>query len=281
MRSMLRTTRHLLTRFAALAVLLVGGTAVAQVFPDIAIQKNAAQYRITVGELPDHYFHFQRSTDLRQFSTLEAALGAPAATFDYLPAVGETRGFFRAQAISVWSPSDVDQDGMDDLWELINGLAPVDAADAAAPSTLHPGMTNLEAYRFRFGLTRVTEFYSDETSVFNDTFALSTEVSVYRFPNTTGVSVEALSAETSVFNFPAATGPAVQVVSAEVSLFNAGVFTAPMAALSAEFSVFNSAVFSGPTVQALSPEVSVFNSFAITPALQALSVEVSVLKSQP
>lgn len=232
------------------------------VFPYIDIQKAGPEYQITVGELPLHYFHFQHSTDLRQFSTIGASLGTPAPTFGYLPGIGETRGFFRAEAVSAWSPADVDQDGMDDLWELLNGLDPLDPADAGQPSTPHPGMTNLEAYRFRFGLTRVTEFYSVETSVFNSTFAISEEVSVYSFPNSTGFSMEALSAETSVFNFPAASGPVVEAVSVEVS-------------------VFNTAVFTGPNLQAVSPEVSIFNSFVVTPALQAVSLEVSVLKSLP
>ncbi len=276
-----RSICQVLSRLWTVAMLLVGGTAAAQVFPHSAIQKTGARYQITVGALPDHYFHFQHSTDLRQFSTIDAALGAPAATFDYLPAVGEMRGFFRAEAISVWSPSDVDQDGMDDLWELLNGLAPVDPADAGEPSPLQPGLTNLEAYRLRFGLTRVTEFYSVETSVFNNTFAISDEVSVYRFPHTTGFTVEALSAETSVFNFPPVTGASVAAVSAEVSLFNTAPVTGPaVQAISPEVSVFNSFALT-PTLQAVSPEVSVFNSFVVTPALQAVSPEVSVLKSLP
>jgi len=234
----------------------------AHLFPGIEIHKAGEEYQITVGELPQHYFHFQHSTDLRQFFIIGAGLGTPAPSFSYLPGIGETRGFFRAEAISAWSPSDVDHDGMDDLWELLNGLDPLNPADAGEPSTLQPGMSNLEAYRFRFGLTRVSEFFSAETSVFNSTFAISSETSVYNFPNATGFSVETLSAETSVFNFSAATGASVEAVSAEVSLFNTTAFT-------------------GPSVQAISPEVSVFNSFVPSPVLQAVSLEVSVLKSLP
>lgn len=190
------------------------------VFPDIDIQKVDPEYQITVGELsPLHYFHFQHSTDLRQFSVIDMALGTPEATFGYVPGVGETRGFFRAEAISAWSPADVDLDGMDDLWELRSGLDPLDPADAGQPSTPHPGMTNLEAYRFTFGLTRVTEFYSVETSVFNSTFAISEEVSVFNTPPNAGPAMAAISTEVSVFN-GFSIQPAAHALSIEVSVLN-------------------------------------------------------------
>ncbi|MEZ5386191.1 MAG: hypothetical protein R3F13_11815 [Prosthecobacter sp.] len=237
-----RLVHHPLLRLLTAAFLLAAPADAAFLFPWIDIQKTGEAYQITVGELPLHYFHIQHSTDLRQFSTIGAGLGEPAPTFGYVPGVGETRGFFRAQAISSFSPSDLDNDGIDDLWELLNGLDPLNPADAGLPSAAIPGMTHLEAYRFTFGLTRVTEFYSVETSVFNSTFAIS--------------------AETSVYNFPVFTGPSLEAISAEVSLFN----TPPD---------------SGPIGEALSSEVSVFNSFVATPALQAVSLEVSVLKSLP
>ena len=201
-------------------MLTFGGWAnAAHLFPHIDIQKAGEQYQITVGELPLHYFHFQHSTDLQQFSTIGAGLGTPGPTFGYSPDSGETRGFFRAEAVSAWSPSDVDLDGMDDLWELLNGLDPRDPADADQPSTLHPGMTNLEAYRFSFGLTRVTEFYSVETSVFNSTFAISEEVSVFNTPQDPAPGIAAISDEVSVFN-GFSMQPAAHVLSIEIFVLN-------------------------------------------------------------
>jgi hypothetical protein len=215
----LESLRRLWLRLLILTLSFGGRADAAHLFPEIAIHKSGEEYQITVGELPLHYFHFQHSTDLRQFSTIGASLGTPAPTFGYLPGIGETRGFFRAEAVSAWSPADVDQDGMDDLWELLNGLDPLDPADGGQPSTPHPGMTNLEAYRFRFGLTRVTEFYSVETSVFNSTFAISEEVSVFNTPPNAGPAIAAISTEVSVFN-GFSIQPAAHALSIEVSVLN-------------------------------------------------------------
>jgi len=215
----LESLRRPWLRLLILTLSFGGRADASHLFPEIAIHKSGEEYQITVGELPLHYFHFQHSTDLRQFSTIGASLGTPAPTFGYLPEVGETRGFFRAEAVSAWSPADVDLDGMDDLWELLNGLDPLDPADAGHPSTPHPGMTNLEAYRFRFGLTRVTEFYSVETSVFNSTFAISTEVTVFNTPPNAGPAIAAISTEVSVFN-GFSIQPATHALSIEVSVLN-------------------------------------------------------------
>ena len=232
---------HLVPKPLGIAIALLIGIAgvEAQPFPETIFQKVGDEFRLTVGELPFHYFGFQHSTNLRNFSTLDMALGQPAPTFGYLPGPGETRGFFRAEALDGWSPGDADRDGMDDMWELINDLDPLDAVDAHFLSTMHPGMTNLECYRFRFGLEPVTQFISAETSVFNSTFAISSETSVYNFPNTTGFSVEALSAEVSLFNTPPDTGPSIEVISVETSVFNAFSVQPPPYVLSHEVSVLN------------------------------------------
>ncbi len=55
----------------------------------------------------------------------------------------------------------------------------------------NPAQSDLAYYRKRFGLVRVTEYLSAETSVYNSPFALSSEVSVYRFSHATGL-VQAL-----------------------------------------------------------------------------------------
>ncbi len=232
----------LVPKLLAIAVSAMFGIegAAAQGFPETVFQKVGDEYRLTVGELPFHYFGFQHSTDLIGFSTIDMALGSPAPTFGYLPDPSETRGFFRAEALDGWSPGDADRDGMDDLWELLNDLDPLNPADADLPSIMHPGMTNLECYRFRFGLEPVTQFISAETTVYNSTFAISSETSVYNFPNLTGFSVESLSAEVSVFNTPPDTGPSIGVISAETSVFNTFSIQPPPHVLSHEVSVLNS-----------------------------------------
>lgn len=281
-------------------LLTITGTALD--FPDTQFHKVGDEYRLTVGEYPLHYFNFRYGTDLERWNTVGMGLSSPVPTFGYTPPPDTPRGFFIAEAIDYWSPGDADYDGMDDLWELLNNLNPLDPSDANLPSIIHPGMTNLECYRFRFGLTRIAEYYSVETTVFNHPFAISVETSVYNFPNFTGASIEAISAEASVYNFPSVTGASVEAISAEVSLFNSPAFTGPsleaisdevslfntalftgpsIEAISDEVSLFNTALFTGPGVEAISPEVSVFNFFAVTPSLEAISVELSVLKTTP
>ncbi len=286
----------------ALVISLIAMKGRALDFPSTHFEKIGDEYRLTVGAYPLHYFNFRHSMDLRRFSTIGIALGTPSPIFSFTPPPDALRGFFVAEAIDGWSPGDADSDGLDDLWELNHGLNPLDAADAGLPSPLQVGMTHLDYYRSYFGLTRITEYYSAETSVINRPFAISAEISLYNFPNFTGASIEALSSETSVYNFPVTTGASIEALSAElsifntpaftgagiqalseeISLFNAPVFAGPsVEAISAEVTIFNTPPFVGPSIEAVSPEVSVFNSFVITPTLQAVSIEVSVLKTTP
>lgn len=236
--------------------------AVAQDFPHTSFHKIGDGYQMSVGQLPSYYLQFQHSEDLRSFITVDMALGTPGPTFSYTPAPGTQRGFFRAKAVDEWSPGDADNDGIDDLYELKHGLNPLNVADAAFPSLESPGMTNLERYRSVYGLTRVTEYYSAETSVFNNMFGISTEVSVFNFTNATGASVETISAEVSLYNFPRPSGFSVEAFSAEVSLYNTPAFT-------------------GPSQEAVSAEVSIFNSYTAALPTQAVSQEISVLNTLP
>lgn len=269
----------------------------AQGFPFVFFDKAGEAYRVSVGPSPLHYYRLQHSQDLHQFSMLGMAQGMPGPVFSHTPLPGTLKGFYRVQAIEGWAPEDTDLDGMDDLWELQNGLNPLDAADAAHLSVPNPAQSNLTYYRERFGLAPVTEYLSTETSVYNSPFAISSEISVYHFPNLTGASLEAVSNELSVYRFTNATGASLEAVSAEVSVFKTipvaatpeaisaevSVFnTAPLVtmpeAISVEVSVFNTAPFAA-TPQALSNEVSVFNSYAPPATTLAISPEVSVLKN--
>lgn len=280
--------RHL-SRIAVLFAALAGGAAADETsFPasfdpfPYSFGRVGGEYRLGAGTGYTYYYiAFERTADLRQpFATVALALGSPAPLFGYTPGPGEPQGFFHLAAIDVFSPRDTDGDGIDDLWELHNGLDPVNPADALQPSTIAPGMTNLEYYRNHFGISRVTGFYSGEVSFYNHPFAISTEVSVFNFPNTTGASKQAISTEVSVFNVPPASATFQQAISTEVSVFNVPQFTGSSAeAISREVSVFNVPPFAGHSVESISKELSVFN---FPPpsgrSLEAISREVSVLK---
>jgi len=254
------------------------GPVICQAFPFVFFDKAGEEYRLTVGPSPLHYYRLQHSDDLRQFSMLGMAQGMPGPVFAHTPPPGTLKGFYRVQAIEGWAPEDTDLDGMDDLWELQNGLNPLDAADAAHPSAPNPAQSNLTYYRERFGLARVTEYLSAETSVYNSPFAISPEISVYQFPNLTGASLEAVSAEVSVYRFTNATGASIEAVSAEVSIFNTPPLAITLGAISSELSVFNTPPLT-IIPEAISAEVSVFNTSPVTVMPEANSPEVSVFNS--
>jgi hypothetical protein len=270
----------LMTALKRLFLFLLSGTLTvqAQAFPFVFFDKAGESYRLTVGPSPLHYYRLQHSDDLYGYSMLGMAQGMPGPVFMHTPPPGTLKGFYRVQAIEGWAPEDTDLDGMDDLWELQNGLNPLDAADAAAPSVPNPPQSNLAYYRERFGLTRVTEYLSAETSVYNSPFAISAETSVYNFPNLTGASLEAVSSEVSVYRFTNVTGASLEAISAEVSVFNTPPLASAPEAISAEVSVFNTPpLFVTP--EAISNEVSVFNAYTPPATTLAISPEVSVLKN--
>ena len=277
------TPRHVVALLIFCAVLGVASRADDSSFPisniPFSFTRVGAEYRLSIGAYTYYYFAFDQTTDLLQpWTTRHMALGSPAATFGYTPGSGETRGFFRTAAIDVWSPRDTDRDGIDDLWELRNGLDPTNPADALFPNANNPGMTNLEYYRSHFGIERVTSFYSQEVSFYNHPFAISSEISVFNFPNITGASREAISPEVSIFNIPFPTGAAMEAISLEVSIFNVPFPTgAAKEAISLEVSVFNVPLATGPAMEAISPEVSVFNvPLATGAAKEAISPEITV-----
>jgi hypothetical protein len=241
-----------------------------------------SEYRLSLSAYDRYYFGFLHTGDLQQpFQAIKMALGTPAPIFGYTPATGEFRGFFRAEALDLFGPNDTDGDGIDDVWELKNGLDPLNPADALLPNAIDPSKTNLEYYREHFGLTRVTGFYSREVSIDNHPFAISDELSVFNFPLVTGISVEAITKEVSVYNFPSFTGASVEALSKEVSIFNVPAFTgASVEAMSKEVSIFNTPAPTVPSVEAISKEVTAFNSPAPTgPSVEAISDEVSVFNS--
>jgi hypothetical protein len=159
-------------------------------FP-VTFTKNGDSFRLTLQQNSAVYFGVHHTADLLQpFTTIAMALGTPGPVFEYTPDPGETRGFFRLEGIPMYAPADSDFDGMDDVWELQHPtyLDPLDSADgfALSPEPDAAGMTNLEYYRYRFGLgTNKPQCYSREVSLFNHgapiyaVEAISREVSVF------------------------------------------------------------------------------------------------------
>jgi hypothetical protein len=270
-----RLARCRLPLICGAALFALAGTGRAD-FP-YTFTRVGGEYRLQLAPNATHYFGFQYTPGLDQpYTTEQFALGTPGPLFGYTPASGETRAFFRAEAIDVWSPGDFDGDGIDDLWELQHGLNPMNAADAALPNATNPSLTNLQYYRGFFGLTRITEFYSRETSIFNQADAISLEVSIFN-NGVNGFALEALSLETTVFNSQS-TGFTVDAISAETSVFNTAATPFTTDAFSSEVSVFNSSS-TGYNVDVISAETSVFNYGPPGPSVEAISLEVSVLNS--
>lgn len=243
------------------------------------------EYRLTLGTTVGYYFGFQASPDLGQsFTNVALVLGDPGPTLVLKPEEGETQFFLRFEPISVFAPRDSDRDGMDDLWELIHGLDPLAAADAGQASPNFAGLTNLEEYRRRFGLSAAKpQYHSREVSLFNHGAptalfeAISREQSVFNF-GSPPFRLEALGRELSVFNGergPIAGYP--EAYSREVSLYNFGAPPFRTEAIGREVSVFNGerpALAGYP--ESYSREVSVFNLGAPTAGLEAISREVTV-----
>jgi hypothetical protein len=248
------------------------------------------EYRLTLESKVGFYFGFQASPDLSQsFTNVAIALGDPGPTLVHRPEDGETRFFFRFEPISVFAPRDSDRDGMDDLWELTHDLDALDPADANQASPNIAGLTNLEEYRRRFGLSAERpQYYSREVSLFNFGVptarfeAISREQSVFNF-GSPPFRIEAVGRELSIFNGerpPTAGYP--EAYSREVSLYNFGSPPFRIEAIGRELSVFNGerpAIGGYP--EAYSREVSLFNFGAPTARVEAISREVSVFNDIP
>lgn len=267
-------------RWLGLGLVLMAGRLAAQenTLP-YAFQRVGDEFQLSLGLTNFYYYSFLYTPDLlQQYGVIKMALGNPAPTFGYTPGTNELKGFFKAQANDIFSPGDIDGDGIDDVWELKNRLNPLNSADARLRNLTDPTKTNLQYYLNRYKKAVVKEFYSREVTFDNHQFAFSEEVSLYNAPPLAGVSLESISDEVSIYNFPTIAGVSLEAASNEVSVYN----TPParvlsIDAFSAEISVFNTAATLSLRADATSEEVSVFNTPAFTgPGVEAISVEVSV-----
>ncbi|MBN9693289.1 MAG: hypothetical protein J0M24_23855 [Verrucomicrobia bacterium] len=195
--------------------------------------------------------------------------------------------FYRVEAIFVSAPADVDNDGIDDLYELLHAtiLDPLNPLDAL----LDPdgdGINNLTAYRRNFGYSDAPgRTLSREVSTFNfgepihTLEAFSPEVSVYNgLVISPSELLRVVSREISAFNFGSPPLGNVNAISREVSVYRGAVISDSdqLRLVSREQSLFN---FGSPirSVEAYSQELSVFNFGQPVHSLEAISREVSVL----
>jgi len=271
-------------------LLLLAPAARAQSIP-VTFSKIGSEYHLTLQPNPALYFGLQQRVDLLlPWTTRKMALGIDGPTFVYPPVPGETRGFFRARGISVSAPEDLDNDGMDDVWEITHmGLDPLLANDANLDSTepdALPGESNLEYYQRKRGIVPLKQVYSREVTTFNfgaaisAVEAISRPVSVFNGQSIPFGAGEVYSRETSVFNFGS---PLVstEAISRETSVFNFGSPLVSVEAISRQVSVFNGQSVPTGAGQVYSREVTAFNFGAPTAGVEAISREVSVNNTIP
>ena len=234
---------------------------------------------------PSVYYSLEHSFNLQTWGVADMSLGI-ASQLNLAP--GTTQSFFRAFTKSVYAPEDTDKDGMDDLWEMGNPhLDPINPADAAFSSPNTAGLSNLQEYRTRFGLSSASpQYHSREVTLFNlgsasGAFeAISREQSLYNF-GSPSATVEAVAREVSVFNgdhLPIAGYPAAH--SREQTVFNLGSPSANIEAVAREVSVFNGDHL--PTAgypAAFSREQTVFNLGIPSASVEAISREISIFNN--
>jgi hypothetical protein len=120
---------------------------------DIQLEANASDRLLTLSVAPHHYLYFelQHSTNLVDFLPRDFGRGQQGATWGVGLDDSPSLGFFRVKGISILSPHDADRDGMDDLFELEQGLDPLDPADASLLAPGADGLTWFQAYHKTIG----------------------------------------------------------------------------------------------------------------------------------
>lgn len=176
------------------------------------------------------YYYLEDSIDLVDFDPFSMALGDTASVWEMTVTPEFPSRFFRATGISVFAPNDIDGDGIDDMYELRHPhLDPLNPHDAQMPDPEGGGLTFLQVYRQRFGLSgNPAQVYSREITSFNygapREAALSREVALFNF-GAPLFTLEARSRELTVFNGEG--GPAINGIpvihSREISAYNFGV----------------------------------------------------------
>jgi hypothetical protein len=241
---------------------------------------------------PGVYYLLEHSPDLITWGPADMSLGIDS-VMDLDPLV--TRGFFRAQPLSKYSPVDTDGDGIDDMYELNHSdmLDPLDPSDGSKLAPGGGGLTNYQVYLNLFGILsyKILQREGREVSVFNfgsgtPFEAITREQSIFNF-GSPSATVEANSREISLYNGAQVPySDLLQIETREWSVFNFGSNpgTTPggppaiAEAITREISIYNGqAVPYSNLAQIETREVSVFNFGSPSAPLEAISREVSVL----
>lgn len=193
---------------------------------------------------------------------------------------------FRFVSNSVYAPMDTDGDGMDDIWELENGLDPLDASDAHQFSDAS-GVTNLQRYRLTGRDVFIQDSAGREMSVFNYQApsapfeAISREVSLFRGAHMPESDIQDVPGrEVSIFNFGTSL-TSVEAISGELSVYVGEILpqTEIEDIAGRELTVFNFGSNPGGNVGAEGREASVFNFGEPSAPLEGISREVSILNN--
>ncbi len=246
---------------------------------------------VEFADRPGEYFLLEESPDFLNWAPADMSLGPPS-QLDLDPIA--PRRYFRVQPLSKFAPLDMDNDGMDDIYELNTpDLNPLDPTDGSKLTPDGSGRTNYQNYLLLFGITsyKILQREGREVSIFNfgaPTAAFeanSREQSIFNFGDP-GPAFEANSREVSIYDGDAMPySDLVQIEGREVSVFNigqpapgSGGSPAVAEAISREVSLFNGdAMPVSDLLEAHSREFSVFNIGVPTAPVEAISREVSVL----
>lgn len=275
----------------AFVVTLFFGFATSAQPTSIEYDSTAGVLRLNLATNPIVYYLIEGSTNLVSLRPLVISSGVGALRYEF-PATNSV-GFYRVSAISVYAPQDTLGDGIDDVFKLNFGLAPLDpdlaARDSGFKDSQGHSLSWLQYYEVQFSRNLIGgEVYGREISIFN--FGLPTsrlegfsrEVSIFNgeSPALVRAPQEVYGREVSVFNFGEPTAPR-EALSMEVSVFNGQsppLVIVPQEVYGREVSVFNTGESPGQSVY-VTREVSVFNFGQPTAAFEAISMEVSVFNN--
>ncbi len=275
-----RSFRPVLT--GILTVGLAGGLWAEELDIGIRLDRENEEVVVSIPQRPGLYFTLEGTEAFAGFDPLAMNLGWQPVDWGIPMNLLGPVMTFRFTGHSVYGPLDTDGDGMDDVWELENGLNPLDPSDAFVDPD-GTGLTNWQRYQLTGRGVPIKDVIGRELSLFNfgeptaPLEALSREVSVFNgeeLPRSTIQDV--VGREVSLFNFGEVPGGSVAAESREVSIFNFGEPPAPVEAISREVSVFNGEEPPRTLIaEAYSREVSVFNFGQASAPLEAVSREIS------
>ena len=112
---------------------------------DMAV--SSGQVHLTYTGMTSEYYKVYSSSNLLSGTwSIEQILLGEDGTMTTTNSVGNTAAFYRVLQVPTSASEDEDADGMTDVWELENGLDPLESADAAANAD-NDDLTNLEEFQ--------------------------------------------------------------------------------------------------------------------------------------